>query len=414
MPPHSKSPKPRKRPAKVAALLRKYNLPADFPLSPHFPSGQWYRTRRRRTYYFGKLDDPQGALEYYQRELDNFLAGRDLNPPEGDDRLDLATVVNAFLTAAHNRLDAGEIKQATFDVYRATGADVVATLGRRRAVADLKPADFAKVRGAFAKRFGPAELGKRVQTVRSMFKHAYESELIDVPMRFGPDFKKPPRRSIRKVRQSKAPRMFEAEDLRTIIDAADIPLRAMVLLGINCGWGQTDVADLPQVSLDLDGALADYPRPKTAIERQAVLWPETVEAVREALEGRPTPKADEDADLVFVTKYGRRWVRYRPARDETKTGAWVDGVRLMFNRLLKSLDLHQPGVSFYALRHTFQTVAEGCGDMPAVARVMGHGDDSMADRYRERIDVERLQAISDHVHEWLWPKTKKKGGRRKK
>lgn len=89
------------------------------------------------------------------------------------------------------------------------------------------------------------------------------------------------------------------------------------------------------------------------------------------IDARPEPKADDDAGLVFVTKYGRRFVRYRPARDGQARGAWSDGIRLQFNKVLKSLDLHEPGVSFYALRHTFQTVAEGGGDMPAIGRVMG-------------------------------------------
>lgn len=402
----SKRPASRRRPSEVAALLRKLNLLADFPLSPHFPSGRWYKTRRRRTYYFGPLDDPQGALAYYKREYERFIAGRDLLPPDASDEAagpDVGLVVNSFLTAASLRLKAGEIKPSTFDRYKQVGADIIAGLGRHRQVADLKPADFAALRSRFADRFGPAELGKRIQLTRSAFKHAYESEILDRPTRFGPEFKKPPRRAVRKVRQSKAPRMFEADDLRKIIAAADVPLRAMVLLGANCGMGNTDVADLPLAALDLDAGLLDYPRPKTAIERQAVLWPETVAALREAIQSRPEAKDDADAGLVFVTKYGKRWVRYRPDRGDGKGGIWSDGVSLQFRKLLKSLDLHEPGVSFYALRHGYLTVAEGCGDLPAVKRTMGHGDESMTDRYRERIDIERLRAVADHVRRWLWP-----------
>ena len=46
---------------------------------------------------------------------------------------------------------------------------------------------------------------------------------------------------MRKARAANGQRMFEAAELRKIIDAASQPLRAMVLLGINCGFGQTDV-----------------------------------------------------------------------------------------------------------------------------------------------------------------------------
>ena len=44
----------------------------------------------------------------------------------------------------------------------------------------------------------------------------------------------------------------------------------------------------------------DYARRKTGIHRRCPLWPETVEAMHDALEARPQPKNAVDADLVFV------------------------------------------------------------------------------------------------------------------
>ena len=41
--------------------------------------------------------------------------------------------------------------------------------------------------------------------------------------------------------------MFEAAQLRKIIDKADQPLKAMILLGINCGFGNHDCGTLPRV-----------------------------------------------------------------------------------------------------------------------------------------------------------------------
>src|SRR5205823_14551207 len=47
----------------------------------------------------------------------------------------------------------------------------------------------------------------------------------------------------------------------------------------------------------------------TGIPRRCPLWPETVQAIKEALARRPEPKDAADAELVFVTKYGKGWAK---------------------------------------------------------------------------------------------------------
>ena len=63
------------------------------------------------------------------------------------------------------------------------------------------------------------------------------------------------------------------------------------------------------------------------------------------------------------------------------------------------------GLTFYALRHTFQTIAEGAKDLAAVQGIMGHAANArdMSATYRERVDDDRLQAVVGHVRGWLWP-----------
>ncbi len=71
-----------------------------------------------------------------------------------------------------------------------------------------------------------------------------------------------------------------------------------------------------------------------------------------------------------------------------------------FNRLLKATELKTHGVSFYSLRHTFETVASGTGDQVAVDAIMGHINDEMASLYRERIADDRLLRVVEFVHVW--------------
>jgi len=77
-------------------------------------------------------------------------------------------------------------------------------------------------------------------------------------------------------------------------------------------------------------------------------------------------------------------------------------------KLLTELGIHRPGMSFYTLRHCFQTVGDGALDIVATRAIMGHADapGDMSAVYREGVSDKRLRAVTDHVHAWLWPKKK--------
>ena len=207
--------------------------------------------------------------------------------------------------------------------------------------------------------------------------------------------------------------MFAAADLRQIFSSASQPMKAMVLLGINCGFGPSDVANLPTEAINLATGWVDYPRPKTGIPRRCPLWTETVAAIKEAIAVRPMPKETEDAGLLFITKHGHKWERVGVSEPDPDTGK----IKITNNapvvqeciKLLKKLKMHRRGLGFYTLRHTFETVAGGAKDQVAVNALMGHVDESMAANYREKIEDDRLEAVTKHVHKWLFPVAKSKG-----
>jgi len=130
------------------------------------------------------------------------------------------------------------------------------------------------------------------------------------------------------------------------------------------------------------------------------LWPETVKALRAAIADRTEPRDPADRDLVFITKYGRAW-----RKDSSRNSP----LSHEFAKLLEKLGIKRPGLNFYALRHTLQTIGEGAGDHVALGRVMGHAASSidMASVYRERIDDDRLVQVTNHVRSWLFFKRRK-------
>jgi len=49
--------------------------------------------------------------------------------------------------------------------------------------------------------------------------------------------------------------------------------------------------------------------------------------------------------------------------------------------------------------------ADESKDQPAIDFIMGHGVLHKSAVYRETISDERLRAVADHVHRWLFPST---------
>jgi integrase len=370
----------------------------DFPLFPH-ATGRWAKKVRGRFVYFGKVaDDPEGeaALNLWLDQRDDLLAGR--TPQTPGDGLTVRDLCNRFLTAKEQQRDAGDITPRSFGDYFATCKLIVEAFGKTRLVDDLAADDFEAFRASLAKGRNPNTLGNEVQRVRTVFKYAYDAGLIDRPVRYGPTFKRPAKRILRAIRQKKGPRMFQAAELREIVNAAEQPLKAMILLGINCGFGNNDCGTLLLSALDLKSGWVDYPRPKTAVERRCPLWPETVEALHEAIDHRSEPKLAEHAGLAFVTKYGQPWAKQTSDNPVTKE----------MRKLLDDLELYRPGLGFYALRHTFETVAGESRDQVAVNYIMGHADNSMAGVYREQISDDRLRDVVNVVRRWLFPRERAK------
>ena len=364
----------------------------DFPLFPH-ATGRWAKKVKGKLHYFGPWNDPQGALERWLEVKDDLLAGRTRRDTSSG--LTVRELCNRFLTSKTHLLDSGEILPRTWQEYHGACERIVGAFGRTTRVADLDAEDFRRLRTCMAKTLGPVGLGNEINRVRMVFKFAVDEGLIDKPIRYGQGFKRPSKRTLRKARAANGKRMFEAKELRQIIETAPQPLKAMVLLGINAGFGQTDLAQMPISAVNLESGWVDYPRPKTGIGRRCPLWRETVEALREAMEHRPQPN-EANEDVLFLTHHGKRWVRLN--RSNTPN----DEIGKQFARLLKALGLKRPGVSFYALRHTFETIAGDSRDQVAVDHIMGHTRDDMASVYRERISDERLIAVTNYVREWLF------------
>ena len=374
----------------------------DFPLFPH-ATNRWAKKVKGKLYYFGKVStDPKGeaAIKDWLARKDAILAGCDNKTParHPDDPVAIKDVCNAFYGHKKALREAGELTERSLLEYYATCKRLVKAFGRLRPVSSLVADDFRRLRAQIAKHWGPIRLANEIQRVRSVFKYGFESGLLRDPVRIGVDFKKPSAKVLRQNRAQGGVRMFEADELRLLVEKAGPNMKAMILLAANAGLGNADVAGLSLSHANLKTAWLTYPRPKTGIERRIPLWPETIEAIKVAIKQRAKPKDKTCQHLAFIGPRGESYLAdngYRVAQE--------------FNRVLTAAKV-KPRRGFYGIRHGFQTVAEGARDLSAVQSIMGHaasGSD-MSARYRERVDDDRLQAVVNHVRTWLFGTEEKK------
>ena len=160
--------------------------------------------------------------------------------------------------------------------------------------------------------------------------------------------------------------IFTHDEINELLAVADTQMKAMIWLGLNCGFGCTDCSELQWKHLDLANGRVVFPRGKTGIQRDLPLWPETIEAIK---------MVSKKGKLVFYTTRGNPFVRDVLKTDTNGEEKYctLNTISTKFSRLLKKAGLDTPkGTGFYSLRRTAATMAARSGDPFAVQRLLGH------------------------------------------
>jgi integrase len=293
--------------------------------------------------------------------------------------------------------DAGDLAQRTYDELYQTCKLFMGVVPPSTPAKIIGPAHFSKVLAAINRKCAsPNSRGKFVGQIKSVFKHAYDTGLIERPANFGKSFAKPNAKAYRKHENAKADQTFSCDQIKLLLKHADANAKAMVLLGINAGFLNTELSELPRSAIK--GDYLEWPRAKTCTFRRVKLWTETKAAIDAAIKAGPI-----DGELVFYRSKNRDF------SDTQRNGRHIGR---LFETVLHAAKIE--GHSFRDLRYTFATIAEEAPnlDPPAIRLIMGHTDSNndMAARYRQRISDERLCAVCDHVRQWLFGSAAKKGG----
>lgn len=380
-----------------------------FPLFPH-ATKRWAKKIRQKLHYFGPWDDPQGSLERYLAVKDQLHAGLPIGKSTSatkpkayqtaTDGLTINKLCAEFLQFKKSRIPTGELSERTYADYKNTCKIVEAFFGGEWIVESLTPGDFERLRSHLAEGRGLIALRNQIRHVRILFNYCENEDKIgDKRIRLGKGFTVS-QKAIDRANENAECRMFEVDELRKIVDTSRPPLKTMILLGINCAYGNTDIAKLTVGHIDFETGFVDFRRPKNNNKRRCKLWKQTLDALREII-----PKDAKKSDLVFVTNHGNPYVRFNG-----ESGTSIDQVAAHFRRLLEKLKLKADNKNFYGLRHTFRTIADETHDLPAIRLIMGHKDPNIVEAsYRETIYDRRIEAVVEHVHQWLWPENTTEG-----
>lgn len=309
-------------------------------------------------------------------------AGRSPGVQKPYDNIYLKDVCNIYLEHQHSRVQAGEIKLR--QVYDQTTLlrDFVRYMGSDRRLPEINTIDLQDYRRLLIKQGkSAARINNYISAFKAMYHWAIENELISNVPNLG---------AIKKLPRPKTSKpTFSPDEIRKLLNHASPRMKAMIWLGLNCGFGCTDCAELLWEHADLEVGRINFPRTKTGVARYLPLWKETIDALK------TLPRTNK---RVFNTKQGHRVVTVVERRDNNGVVKVVksDNVSREFAELTRRAGTKkEKGAGFYTLRRTAATLAAKSGDPFAVQRLLGHADLKMATTYVQDVSEQTDRVINN-------------------
>jgi integrase/recombinase XerD len=355
-----------------------------FPLTLH-KTGQYCKKIKGKIYYFG--NDKKLALQRYLEQSTVLHSGKCLPPVDKSGSISIKYLCNLYLEHQQSRAAIGQIKLRHICDQKILLRDFVSSVGQSQSINNMSTIDIQNYVGMLiGKKKSPNTINNRIAAIKAMFNWARDNEVV-ITM--------PNLKAIKKITKVKTEKfIFTTEQIINLLKLADVQIRVMILLGLNCGFGCTDCAEIKWDNLDLQNSRVIFPRGKTGVSRNLSLWPETVEVLN---------KMPHKGELVFYTAKGNPWVRMINSIDQNGNEKFTkeDAVSKQFSKLLKKAGIQtEKGVGFYTLRRTAATLAARSGDPFAVQQLLGHADLKMASVYVQDVS-EQTDRVTNNTRKLI-------------
>lgn len=301
-----------------------------FPLTLH-RTGQYCKKIKGKIYYFGA--DKKLALQKYLEQASYLHLNKGKEPVSSSD-IAIKMLCNLYLDHQESRVNSGEIKRRQLYDQTRLLKPFVRFCGTSLVVSEISTLKLQEYRKKLVNASkSPNTINNYISVVKAMYNWALDNEIINSI----PNLKAI--KKITAVRQEK--QVFSEDEIKKILDLANDKMKAMILLGLNCGFGCTDCSELEWKNIDLKNTRINFARTKTGVGRNLPLWKETVVALT---------KLTRKRDFVFVTSKGNKYVRV--VKKEYPDGAVkllnYNSISKEFSKLLKDADIKtEKGTGFY-------------------------------------------------------------------
>jgi len=350
-----------------------------FPLTLH-PTGQYCKKIKGKLYYFGV--DKKRALDRYHEQAAYLHSGHGLMLKSTDEKISIRNLCNLYLEHQQARMEAGDLTERYYADQVKSLRSFALCIGPNCLISEIRTMDLQNYRNKLLRTYSSASgLNLNVAIMKAMFHWAKKNDVVQ---------NIPNIDAVSKVKAMQKERIiFNVKQIEKLIEYANIQMRAMIWLGLNCGFGCTDCAELKWGDLNLKNKRVRLPRKKTGIGRNLPLWPETVRAIKKVL---------KKGELVFYTSKSNSWVRTIRSVDKSGNVKYTkdNALSKKFSKLLKKTGIKtEKGAGFYTLRRTAATLAAKSGDPFAVQRLLGHADLKMATTYVQDVSEQTDRVINN-------------------
>jgi len=350
-----------------------------FPLTLH-PTGQYCKKIKGKVRYFGT--NKKKALEKYLAQATYLHGAQSLAQKISNGKMTLKQLCDLYLRYQNSRVLVGDITAKHYNDLTYSLSRFMSFLGPGCRIENISTLDLQNYKRKLQSSYPSIDRQNlHIGLMKAMFHWARKNDVLDTIPNIDAISKD---RVVHKEKYT-----FNKKQIRKLLSIADVKMKAMIWLGLNCGFGCTDCSRLKWEDLDFKNSRVELARSKTKIGRNLPLWPETIKALKEI------PRSGA---LVFTISKDHPWIRTTATTNDNGEPKYIIDNRIstIFSRLMKKVRIQAPkGTGFYTLRRTAATMAARSGDPFAVQRLLGHVDLTMATRYVQDVSEQTDRVIEN-------------------